>query len=129
MAPAASAAIDAASAPTCPEDTCTDVATPRCVTGMPASAGTLNAEVMPGTTDTSTPARRHACTSSPPRPKTYGSPPLKRTTVSPCRARSTRIALISVLRHRVVGRALADVDDLDVGRQPVEQRRWHRAGR
>ena len=33
------------------------------------------------------------------------------------------------LRHRVVGRALADVDDLDVGGQPVEQRRWRRAGR
>ena len=70
VAPAESAPSIAGSAPAWPEVTSTEVATPRWVTGMPASAGTENAEVMPGTTSTATPAARHACTSSPPRPKT-----------------------------------------------------------
>ncbi len=46
------------------------VATPRCVSGMPASAGTDTALVTPGTTRTSIPASWHANSSSPPRPKT-----------------------------------------------------------
>ena len=65
---AASAARAAGSGPACPDETCTDVATPRWVSGMPASTGTASAELMPGTTSTSTPASRQACTSSPPRP-------------------------------------------------------------
>ena len=57
---------------------------PRWVTGMPAAAGTAIALVMPGTTSTGMPgARRSASTSSPPRPKTNGSPPLSRTTNLP----------------------------------------------
>ena len=42
--------------------------------------GTAIALVTPGTTVTGTPAAAQASTSSPPRPKTYGSPPLSRTT-------------------------------------------------
>ena len=69
---------------------------PRCVTGMPAAAGTASALVTPGTTSTGTPAAMHARTSSPPRPSTNGSPPLSRTTRWPACARSTSTALISV---------------------------------
>ena len=42
--------------------------------------------VTPGTMVTGTPASTQASTSSPPRPKTYGSPPLSRTTNRPARA-------------------------------------------
>ncbi len=121
VAPVVRAARVARSAPTCPVLTWTEVDTPRWVTGMPASAGTEKAEVMPGTTETSTPARRQAWTSSPPRPKTYGSPPLRRTTAQAPEGAVDEDRVDLGLRHGVVRRALADVDDLDVGRQPVEQ--------
>src|SRR2546421_76076 len=62
---------------------------------MPASAGTATALVTPGTTVTGTPAAVQASTSSPPRPNTYGSPPLSRTTNRPSRARVTRMRLLS----------------------------------
>ena len=54
-----------------------------CVTGMPASSGMATAELMPGTSSHSMPASLRARNSSPPRPKTKGSPPLRRT-VSSC---------------------------------------------
>ena len=54
--------------------------TSRCVTGIPAAAGTANADEIPGTIVYSTPARARASASSPPRPNTNGSPPLMRTT-------------------------------------------------
>ena len=105
----------------CPETTVNSCATPRWVTGMPAAAGAATALVTPGTTVTGTPAAAHASASSPPRPKTYGSPPLSRTTNRPCRARSTRIALISSwARGRAVG-DLRRVDQLGVRAQLVEQ--------
>ena len=63
--------------------------TSRCVTGIPAAAGTEMALVTPEITVTGTPAGTHAATSSPPRPKTNGSPPLRRTTVFPASAAST----------------------------------------
>ncbi len=66
--------------PACPVTTVTDVDTVRCVTGIPAAAGAANAELTPGTTSTSIPARRRASASSPPRPNTNGSPPFRRTT-------------------------------------------------
>ncbi len=69
-----------------PVTTAKDEARPRCVTGMPAAAGTAMAALTPGTTSTATPARAHASISSPPRPKTKGSPPLRRTTSLPRRA-------------------------------------------
>ena len=69
-------------------------ATPRCVTGMPAAASPPIAEVTPGTTVASRPAPASASSSSPPRPKTNGSPPLSRTTRLPARACSTSAALI-----------------------------------
>src|SRR5690606_458758 len=59
----------------CPEITVNAWLMPRCVSGIPDAAGTATALVTPGITSTGTPARRHARTSSPPRPKMYGSPP------------------------------------------------------
>ena len=53
-----------------PETTTKPCVRPRCVTGIPASAGTDTAEVTPGMTRTGTPASRQASHSSPPRPKT-----------------------------------------------------------
>ena len=125
VAPVVRAARVARSAPTCPVLTWTEVDTPRWVTGMPASAGTEKAEVMPGTTETSTPAQ------------TAGVDLLATA------AEDVRVAALEAddgqapegavdedrvdlgLGNGVVRRALADVDDLDVGRQPVEQ--WGRA--
>ena len=80
---------------TWPETTVNSCATPRCVTGMPASAGTEIELVMPGTTEHGTPASAQASTSSKPRPKTYGSPPLSRTTNLPALARSISTSLIA----------------------------------
>ena len=57
-------------------------ANPRCVTGMPAYAGTAYAELTPGTTSNGMPAASSASASSPPRPKTKGSPPFRRTTAA-----------------------------------------------
>ena len=57
------------------------VAIPRWLTGMPAYAGTEIAEVIPGTTSNSTPASTSSRASSPPRPNTNGSPPLRRATI------------------------------------------------
>src|SRR3954452_18340531 len=71
---------------TCPETTTNSWVSPRWVTGMPASAGTPIADVTPGTTSTGMPAATHASSSSMPRPKTNGSPPLSRTTRLPARA-------------------------------------------
>ena len=68
---------------------------PRWVTGMPAPAGMATAEVIPGTSSQGTPARFRASSSSPPRPKTKGSPPFSRTTVLPAWARAMRAAEIS----------------------------------
>ncbi len=68
---------------------------PLCVTGTPANAGAAIADVTPGTTSKSMPAATSARPSSPPRPKTKGSPPLSLTTRLPDAARSTSSALIS----------------------------------
>ena len=50
---------------------------------------------MPGITEKLMPARASASSSSPPRPKTKGSPPLSRTTRRPCRACSISKPLIA----------------------------------
>ena len=78
---------------------------------MPAAAGTANALVTPGTTDTRTPAARHAATSSPPRPSRNGSPPLSRTTRRPACACSTSRRLISCCGTGMPARRLPDVED------------------
>ena len=78
-----------------PVTTANDAATPRCVTGMPAYAGTATAELTPGTISNGMPASASASASSPPRPNTKGSPPLSRTTRRPRRAFATSSALIS----------------------------------
>ena len=54
--------------------------TPRCVTGIPAAAGTAASDETPGTTSNGMPASASASASSPPRPNTNGSPPFSRTT-------------------------------------------------
>ena len=54
--------------------------TPRCVSGMLAAAAAAVKLLTPGTTSQATPAAAQASISSPPRPKTAGSPPLSRTT-------------------------------------------------
>ena len=67
----------------------------RCVSGIPAYAGTASPAETPGTTSNATPAAASAAASSPPRPNMNGSPPLRRVTTCPMRPRDTRIALIS----------------------------------
>lgn len=57
--------------------------------------GTLTELEMPGTTVQAMPASASASTSSMPRPKTKGSPPLSRTTALPALACSTRAALMA----------------------------------
>ena len=96
-------------------------ATLRCVTGMPAYAGAAIAEVMPGTTSKGTPAAESASASSPPRPKTNGSPPFSRTTNRPARAVLDEAGVDLLLRHRVVVGALRGVDQDAAGRRLVEQ--------
>ena len=68
---------------------------PRWVTGIPAYAGAAMPAVTPGTTSNASPAARSACASSPPRPKTNGSPPFRRTTERPARACSTSRRVVS----------------------------------
>ena len=67
---------------------------PRWVTGMPAYAAAPMALVMPGTTSNGIPAAASASASSPPRPNTNGSPPLRRTTRFPARPSSTSSSLV-----------------------------------
>ena len=57
---------------------------------VPAPAGAARALVTPGTTVKGTPAAAHTAASSPPLPKRNESPPLRRTTNFPRRARSRR---------------------------------------
>ena len=56
----------------------------RWVSGAPRLVSAARPEVMPLTMLGSMPCSRRYCTSSPPRPKMKGSPPLRRTTRSPC---------------------------------------------
>ena len=69
-----------------PVTTVKEELSPRSLSGIPAYAGTATAELMPGTISKRIPACESACASSPPRPNTNGSPPLRRTTVLPARA-------------------------------------------
>ena len=62
------------------------VETPRWVTGIPTEPAAATELLMPGTTSTSTPCSARKRASSPPRPKTNGSPPFNRTTVLPASA-------------------------------------------
>jgi hypothetical protein len=79
----------------CAVATATDAAQSRCVTGMPAAAGPAKADVTPGTISNGILALESASASSPPRPNTNGSPPLRRTTLRPARARRRSSVLIS----------------------------------
>ena len=80
--------------------------------------------VTPGTTSNSIPRPRSVSASSPPRPKTNGSPPLSRTTLRPARRPLGDQRLDLLLLERVASRLLADVDELGVVAGAVE-----RAGR
>ena len=73
----------------CPVIKATVEARVRCVTGMPAYAGTATAEVTPGTTSKGIRCSTIHSASSPPRPNTNGSPPFNRTTHFPSRTFSS----------------------------------------
>ena len=62
---------------------------------MPADSGTAAIDETPGTSSNGTPARTSASASSPPRPKTNGSPPFSRTTRRPRLPCATSSALMS----------------------------------
>ena len=106
---------------TCPASTQKPWLTPRCVTGMPAAAGTEMALVTPGTTSTGTPAVRHASTSSRPRPNTNGSPPFSRTTARPGAGVLDQRVVDVVLPHRRAAGHLGRVHHLHAGRQLLQQ--------
>ena len=80
----------------CPVTNATAPASSRWVTGIPAYAGAATPEVTPGTTSKATPAADSASASSPPLPKTNGSPPFRRTTLLPSFAFATRSSSISL---------------------------------
>ena len=93
----------------CPDTTVTCALTCRSVTAMPPSAGAARADDTPGTTSTTMPASSAARTSSMPRPKRNGSPPLRRTTRRPAGV----VGDHQLLDAPLVGAAalaLADVD-------------------
>ena len=105
-----------------PVITANDDASARCVTGMPAYAGAAIADVTPGSTSNGTPAATSASASSPPRPKTNGSPPFSRTTRLPSRPLRDEQRVDLVLRQRVPVRHLADVHQLRIRTREREQR-------
>ncbi len=90
-----SKAVEGFSGSSCPVTIVSVDANVRCVTGIPAYAGAATAAVTPGTTSNSIPADARASASSPPRPKTNGSPPFNRTTTLPALARSISRRLIA----------------------------------
>ncbi len=90
-------------------------ATPRCVTGIPASSGAATAVVTPGTTSNGMPAAVSASASSAPRPNTNGSPPLSRTTRLPCSARPHHQAIDGLLLDARAPGALADAEAARLG--------------
>ena len=67
----------------------------RWVTGIPKRSAAATAEVTPGTISQRTPACKSAESSSPPRPNTKGSPPLRRTVSGYFCAHSASSAQIS----------------------------------
>src|SRR3970040_1106290 len=77
------------------------------------------ADVTPGMISKGTPARANASASSPPRPKTKGSPPLRRTTRLPRRAGRTRGQWVGALR----GGALPHEETRRPGRERERLRR------
>ena len=99
-------------------------ATPRAVSGMPASAGIAVSVESPGTTSYSTPAAASASTSSAPRPKMNGSPPLSRTTLAAAPPWWTRSSLTSswVRSSRAIRVAsTASLDELERDEPVVDE--------
>ena len=88
---------------------------------MPAAPGTEMELEMPGTTVQAMPASASAWASSMPRPKTNGSPPLRRTTALPCLGVLDQGVVDGLLGHEAAVGDLRGVDDLDVRREFVEQ--------
>src|SRR6516165_4071038 len=68
---------------------------PRSVAGMPAAASAARPAVTPGMMRNGMPARASVMASSPPRPNTKGSPPLRRSTRWRARASAMRRSLMS----------------------------------
>ena len=116
----------AVGSPTWPVTTVTEVDTPRWVTGIPAVAGTPKAELTPGTTCHGTPARSRASPSSPPRPKTKGSPPLSRTTSLPGgTVRDQQVVDVFLAGAARLAGSLAHVDQLRVRVRQGQNRGVH----
>ena len=78
-------------------------------------------EVTPGTTSNGIPASASASTSSPPRPKINGSPPLRRTTVKPAPRPLDHHAADLFLRIRVHGFLFPDVDAFAILAGEIQQ--------
>ena len=86
-------------------------ARPRRVSDRPSDALAASAAVMPGTTSHSMPAAASASSSSCARPKSIGSPPFRRTTVSWVFAASTSARLMKRCSVETLAVALAHVHE------------------
>lgn len=94
----------------CPETTLNPAAPSVLVSGRPPSTGPAMALVTPGTTSTARPAFVQDATSCAPCAKTNESPPFKRTTFLPARARSTmRLTISSYVNVRLPGEREASI--------------------
>ena len=103
----------------------------RCVSGTPSDVAAASPTVMPLTTSTSMPCARRCSASSPPRPKTNGSPPFSRTTLLAFQRLADHQLLDEGLRRARAAAALADVDDARPRRDAVSasEHRVARPGR
>src|SRR3972149_558096 len=93
----------------------TEEDTPRWVSGIRAAAAHPMAAVMPGTISNSTPSLARCSASSPPRPKTRGSPDFRRMTDLPSRASRTVASWMAICfsaaRRAALPRDEGGVDD------------------
>ena len=88
---------------------------------MPAYAAQPSAADTPGTTWNLRPASASASSSSPPRPKTNGSPPLSRQTRLPDLHEAHEQPIELLLRDRRPARRLADADELGVAARVLQE--------
>ena len=79
----------------CPVNTWNDLAKPLCVTGIPAYSGTAIEELIPGTISKGIEYLAISSISSPPLPKTKGSPPFTLATTFPSKAFLANVLFIS----------------------------------
>ena len=96
---------------------------------MPAYAGAATPAVTPGTSSNGTPAAASASASSPPRPNTNGSPPLRRTTRLPARPELDEQRVRLLLGERRRAGLLAHVAQLRLWPRARRARRAGSGGR